>query len=102
MTTPSLKICLDMRFPDGPHGGTCAVADAFSHLDDGDEEYLFLVEPSSKGGRRRVEQFSWNRTARSFMHITAHLPIVSSRTRTRPLWSNPHWCDWSGNCFGIS
>lgn len=62
---PPLKVCLDMRFPDGPHSGTKEVAinlaRAISELEDGNEEYLFLAYRDSHewlkryvGGRCRL------------------------------------------------
>jgi glycosyltransferase involved in cell wall biosynthesis len=45
----TLKVCLDARLVSGEHGGVeqviIGLAGAFSRIDDGDERYLFLVDP---------------------------------------------------------
>ena len=48
-TSPPLRVCLDARLVSGEWGGVeqvvIGLAAALSRLDDGDEEYLFLVNP---------------------------------------------------------
>jgi glycosyltransferase involved in cell wall biosynthesis len=48
-TERPLTVCLDARLVSGDRGGVeqviIGLADAFSRLDDGDERYLFLVDP---------------------------------------------------------
>ena len=46
---PPLRVCVDARLVSGERGGVeqviIGLANAFSRLDDGDERYLFLVDP---------------------------------------------------------